>query len=458
MSQSENIQAQKFEANWESIDKRETPQWFPDAKFGIFIHWGIYSVPAWAPIRADLSISARYAEWYYQRLYAGGHLFQESDEINNLFREHKDRVYGKNFRYQDFAPMFKAEEFNPDKWASIIKDAGAKYVILTSKHCEGFTLWPSPESMNWNSVEIGPHRDLCGDLSKSVKDVGLRMGFYYSLYEWYNPFYKTNPPKYVNERMIPQMKDLVSRYKPDLLYADAEWDYPSEFWKSEEFLAWLYNESPVKDTIAVNDRWGNDSRGTHGDYYSCEYGTIDGENKPSAEMKKHPWEEIRGIGSSFGYNQMEDINDYLTSEELIHMLIQIVADGGNLCLNIGPTASGLIPVIMQQRLKDMGEWLKVNGEAIYGTRAWTEQPEISADQDVFYTMKDASLYAIKIKWNDQPIIIPGIDKAKGVRLLGFSGNVKSEITDRGLEIYPPALNPGNVPCNSAWVYEVQKSN
>ena len=147
--------------------------------------------------------------------------------------------------YQDFAPMFKAEHFDPAQWADLFKQAGARYVVLTSKHHEGFPLWPSEQSWNWNSVDIGPHRDLCGDLSTAVKEAGLHMGFYFSLYEWFNPLYRSNLEQYVDNHMIPQMKDLVTRYEPDIFWPDGEWDHPSEKWKSTEFLAWLYNESQI---------------------------------------------------------------------------------------------------------------------------------------------------------------------------------------------------------------------
>lgn len=167
------VYSQSYEPSWQSLDKRPIPQWFTDAKFGIFIHWGIYSVPAWAPASADIGIYAKYAEWYWPRINGGKDPNPQQGDVNKLFTDYHNKVWGENFKYQDFAPMWKAEHFNPDQWAELIKNAGAKYVILTSKHHEGFTLWPSEQSWNWNSVDIGPHRDLCGDLSKAVKAKGL---------------------------------------------------------------------------------------------------------------------------------------------------------------------------------------------------------------------------------------------------------------------------------------------
>ena len=154
---------QSYQPSWQSLDKRPIPQWFTDAKFGIFIHWGIYSVPAWAPANEDIGVYAKYAEWYWNRL------MDSSSDVNKYFIAHHEKTYGKDFKYQDFAAQFKAENFNPDLWADIFKKAGAKYVVLTSKHHEGFTLWPSAQSWNWNAVDIGPHRDLAGDLTEAVK-------------------------------------------------------------------------------------------------------------------------------------------------------------------------------------------------------------------------------------------------------------------------------------------------
>ncbi|MBN1342380.1 MAG: alpha-L-fucosidase [Phycisphaerae bacterium] len=341
--------AAKYEPNWESLNSRQCPQWFVEAKFGIFIHWGVYSVPSWSP-------KGTYAEWYLHMLREGSH--------KGAVREFHERVYGKDFDYKQFAPMFHCELFNPDEWADVFKRSGARYVVLTSKHHDGFCLWPAPDSPGWNSVEAGPKRDLCGDLAKAVRSKGLKMGYYYSLYEWYHPVYRSDVKRYVETHMMPQIKDLVQRYRPALIFSDGEWDQPYQTWKSPEFLAWLYNEGPNPDEVVVDDRWGKGMRHKCGDYYTTEYAGTGG---PGG--KWHPWEECRGIGHSFGYNRNENIDDYASRMACIRMLIEIAANGGNLLLDIGPTADGRIPVIMQDRLIAIGKWLGVNGEAIYGTTA-----------------------------------------------------------------------------------------
>lgn len=439
------MHAQTYQPTWESIDSRPVPAWFSDAKFGIFIHWGVYSVPAWAPANDPIGVYAKYAEWYWYRSVT------EGGPENKLFRAFHDSMYGSTFRYQDFAPLFKAELFDPDQWAGIIARSGARYVVLTSKHHEGFCLWPSAQSWNWNAVDIGPHRDLAGDLSRAVKNKGLHMGFYYSLYEWFNPLYKSDPDRYVDEHMLPQMKDLVTRYEPDIFWTDGEWDWPSEKWKSTQFLAWLYNESPVKEKVVVNDRWGKETRSVHGGIYTTEYDLV-GEKQGIGDAAAHPWEECRGIGTSFGYNRMETLSNYATSKELIDVLIDKVSSGGNLLLDIGPTADGRIPVIMEQRLADIGDWLQVNGEAIYGTRIWQGRP--AGMKGVRFTRSGNNLYVICTQWPQEPLVIKGIKSSGKVSLLGSPVRVKAS-AGGSLTIVPPALNPATMPCRHAWVFRVE---
>ncbi|MGC9327293.1 MAG: alpha-L-fucosidase, partial [Candidatus Hinthialibacter sp.] len=140
------------------------------------------------------------------------------------------------------------------------------------------------------------------DLTRAVKAADIKMGYYYSLYEWYHPLWQNDKERFIQEHFLPQVKDLVERYQPDILWGDGEWDLPADQWKSQELLAWLFNESSVKDTVVINDRWGKGVRHHHGGYYTTEYDA-------AAEHDK-PWEECRGIGFSFGYNQNEDIEDY----------------------------------------------------------------------------------------------------------------------------------------------------
>jgi alpha-L-fucosidase len=346
------VAAQPYQPNWQSLDKRPTPVWFKDAKFGIFIHWGVYAVPGWCT-------KGNYAEWYQYGL-------QTNDTARQQFHAAK---FG-NRSYYDLATDFKAELYNPDEWAKLFERSGAKYIVLTSKHHDGFALWPSKEANTtwgfpWNAVDAGPKRDLLGDLFKAVRKTSVRAGMYYSLYEWFNPLWKSDPAKFAATHTWPQMKDLINTYQPDVFWTDGDWDAPPETWKSQEFLSWVYNESPVKDKIVVNDRWGKDVRFKHGGIFTPEY-------QPDMDFPNHDWEESRGMGFSYGYNREEDAWDYNSTQSLIIALIDKVSRGGNFLLDIGPDEHGKIPPIMQERLLQMGEWLQINGAAIYNTRRWKQ--------------------------------------------------------------------------------------
>lgn len=470
--------AQKYEPNWESLDQRPVAPWFEDAKFGIFIHWGPYSVPAWSP-------KGTYSEWYQywlqsEKLYGNGNF--KGDEVAEF---HKT-VYGDHFPYYKFGEMFTADQYDPEQWASLFKQAGAKYVVLTSKHHDGFCLWDNDEANDrgfpWNSVDIGAKRDLLGDLTKAVKAQDIKMGFYYSLYEWYHPLWLNDKERFVDDHFHPQVKDLVESYQPDILWGDGEWDLEPEKWKSQELLAWLFNESSVKDTIVINDRWGKDVRHKHGGYYTTEYDA-------TAEYDK-PWEECRGMGFSFGYNQNEDIEDYNSAQVLLYMLIDTVAHGGNLLLDIGPDGRGNIPVIMQERLQQMGRWLDVNGEAIYGTRAWkthvqwsegdqnykpekqsylggeyilklTVNPEPGyAVKEVFFTKKDNTLYAITPTWHKDMLVIQNV-KASGntkVTLLASGQSIKWKQDGKNLILTMPAFDPSVLKNELTYAYAFKITN
>ncbi len=458
-----------YQANWESLDQRPAPDWYLDAKFGIFIHWGVYSVPAWGAPKS-------YAEWYWNNM--------SDKKPDNVWWQFHQTNYGADFEYQEFAPMFRAELFNADQWADLISRAGAKYIVPTSKHHEGFCLWPSAQANQtwnrpWNSVDVGPHRDLLRELSDAVRKRDIRFGFYYSLYEWFNPLWLNDRPRYVQEHMIPQFKDVVTRYAPALIFSDGEWDMPSKDWRSQELLAWLYNESPCKDYVIVNDRWGKDCRHKHGGYFTTEYGA-------GLKDDSHPWEENRGMGFSYGYNRAETIDDYRSPRELILVLVDLVSRGGNFLLDIGPTADGRIPVIMQQRLLEIGDWLRVNGEAIYGSRfagrdcQWSdgkrpgqeygeykvkynlmdqvgqESQNGIAVKQIFFTRKSNALYAITPGWPGDSLVIHNVRLGTNpsATMLGFPQPLEYSVVGSTLTIQTPRFAPGGAPCQHAFAFKI----
>jgi alpha-L-fucosidase len=472
------LTAQTYQPAWESVDKRPVPSWFTDAKFGIFIHWGVYSVPAYAPV---IPGKLAYAEWYWNSLTRGKEDPKASAIQTGTWAYHQ-KQYGADFPYQNFAPLFSAELFDPDHWADIFERSGAKYVALTSKHHEGFALWPSKEASAtwgrpWNAVDTGPKRDVLGDLTEAVRRRNLKMGYYFSLYEWYNPVWLSDKPRYIREHMIPQFKDLVTRYKPSIIFSDGEWDLPSADWHSPELLAWLYNESPSKDDVIVNDRWGKDSRHKHGGYYTTEF------TSGMADMD-HPWEENRGMGFSYGYNRAERIEHYRTGREMVIMLIDMVSRGGNLLLDIGPNGDGTIPTIMEQRLLEIGSWLKANGDAIYGTHAlkttrqWSsgevprqeynkefesaydvtklvEKPAPGkASLEAFFTAKGNAVYAILPRWPKR-IVLKDISGVKAVSILGSSQAVKFKSSAAGVAVDLPAV-PEELMAQPAFVLKLSR--
>src|ERR1035438_1919467 len=288
----------RYEPKWEYLDQRPTPEWYRDAKFGIFIHWGLYSVPGWG-------VKGEYAEWYWNHIH--------DQKADNPWWQYHQRVWGKDFDYAQFAPLFRAENWDPAQWADIFARSGAKYIVPTSKHHEGFALWPSAVASKtwgrpWNAVETGPKRDLLQDLSAAVRKRGMKFGVYYSLYEWYNPLWLADRKRYVDEHMTPQFKDVVTRYQPSIIFSDGEWDMPSQDWKSESLLAWLFNDSACKDEVVVNDRWGKECRHHHGGYWTTEYAA-------GLQDDSHPWEESRGMGFSYGWNRIENIDDYKSARQ-----------------------------------------------------------------------------------------------------------------------------------------------
>jgi alpha-L-fucosidase len=466
---SQCILAQKYAANWQSLNQRKIPAWFHQDKFGIFIHWGVYAVPAYAPIVPNTGYS--YAEWYWKR----------QEEKYKPFTDFNEKNYGAGFDYQKFEPQFKAELFQPDRWADIFKRSGARYVVLTSKHHEGYCLWNSAEADRswqrpWNSVTGTPKRDLLGDLTESVRNKGLKMGYYYSMYEWFNPLWLTDKKKFIDEHLTPQFKDLVTRYKPAVIFSDGEWDLSDTAWKSTELLAWLFNESPVAKDVVVNDRWGNNTRGKN---TGCLYSTSEYGSGMDASVI---WEESQGIGLSYGYNRNERIDDYKNSRQLILMLADIVSRGGNLLLDIGPAADGTLPVIMEQRLLDIGDWLKINGEAIYESEAYKQPYQWSkgirpgkkdanfmADYDItkmvtakkdsayiecLFTRKNKDLYCIIPAYTNQ-LKLADMQLPAGtlITLLGTGKKMPWKQLGKEVQIDFTSLHPGDI--NSSGVFAIK---
>ncbi|NUR90764.1 MAG: hypothetical protein HOY71_42370 [Nonomuraea sp.] len=399
--------ADAYEPTVESLNSHPTPRWFNDDKFGIFLHWGAYSVPAWGP-------RGSYAEWY------GYYMNQRGSATN----EYHKATYGQDYDYDRFLREWKAEKFDPADWVKLFDDAGAKYFVLTSKHHEGMALWDSKVSGR-DAVDLGPRRDLAKELFDAARADGkLKAGFYYSLMEWYNPQFTgqqpTNPytgqpvpytggqqsGDYVDDYMLPQLRELIDGYDPDILWCDGQWDRSAAQWKTAGVIADYYNKAAEEGKeVAVANRCKIESGALESpelDFQTPEYSV-----KPDIDPVK--WESSRGIAHSYGYNQNEPIEDYLTSDQLVDSFVDIVSKNGNLLLDVGPKADGTIPDVQRERLLDMGSWLKTNGEAIYGTTYWNRAEEKGGPDDVRYTVKDGALYATALKWPGERLTLLGSD-------------------------------------------------
>jgi len=290
------------------------------------------------------------------------------------------------------------------------------------------------------------------DVTTAVRNRGLKMGYYYSLFEWFNTLYLEDPQTYISQIMYPQLYDLINTYQPDVLYADGEWMHDSDFWHTKDFLVWLFNKSPVRNNIAINDRWGSECRGKDGGFFVCEYSAF--QNCPPNNETTHPWTAHLSIGYSFGYNRMEDSSVYNNATYFIHLLTAAVAYGGHLQLNVGPTSDGRIDPLQQKVLLDIGEWLGVNGDAIYKTTTWRQFSEPGGI--VFYTQKQGEVYVISTKWPGLTLELTGVKAGSNttVEMIGYSGKVNYKTSNGIFIIQVPQLTISELPCLHAWSFRL----
>lgn len=454
-----------YQDNWDSIAANyKCPDWFMDAKFGIFIHWGVYSVPAFGN------------EWYARNMY-----IQNSEEY-----KHHIETYGKHtdFGYKDFIPLFKAEKFDAHEWVSLFKEAGVKYVVPVAEHHDGFAMYDS--SLNpWNSVKMGPKKDIIGLLKKETEKAGLIFGlsshrlenawFYnggmlfesdvqdstLSLYGFRLPE-RDKYNEQVGLDLLAHTRELIDKYQPQLIWFD--WTVGNEVIRPyfNKFMAYYYNNAlDWGKGVVVNTKEGYPTNVQVGD---VERGKLD-------QIRKYPWQTDTSVGKkSWAYIEGEENK---TPQQLVHDLVDIVSKNGNLLLNIGPRADGTITEEQKEVLLSIGEWLKVNGKAIYGSRPWVKSGEGDAKstsgsfsdntetkytaRDIRFTTKGNVLYAIVLDWSDKEILIRSLDKKgigdskiQGISLLGSDEEVNWKQTESGLRLSFPAEKP----CNFAYTFEI----
>lgn len=383
-----------YQASTTSLDNHWNPDWFNDVKFGIFIHWGLYAAPAYGSV----SPNEDYAEWYWMR--------QHDPTYKTKTYQYHLETYGENFNYDDFMSNFTDAAWDPKEWMDVISGSGARYFVPVTKHHDGFALFDMPTNITMrSSVHYGPKRDFIGELLSTAKQYypNIRRGTYFSLPEWYNPAYAEygiswgggfpgGPPinPYTNETIpytgyvpvndfvldiqVPQMKQLAYNYETELMWCDIGGANNMTIFASE-WLNWARDQGRQ---VTFNNRCG-----IQGDFDTPEYTT-------NAGTVVRKWESNRGMDPfSFGFNYQTPLNQYLTGNDVIQSLVDIVSKNGNFLLDIGPMHNGSIPQIMKSGLSDAGSWLKTHGEGIYNTRYWSVTPgsgslRYTTTQDAFY--------------------------------------------------------------------------
>ncbi len=461
----------KYEPGWESLARHEAaPQWFQDAKFGIYFHWGVYTVPAFG------------SEWYPRWMHFEGH------EIY----EHHLATYGhpSEFGYHDFVPMFKAESFNAEEWADLFVKAGARFAGPVAEHHDGFAMWAS-KATPWNAKEMGPKRDITGELAEAIKardmkfittfhhakqlqrhdsipvdsnDLGYRLSHF--------PFFKGMPPSSDDEKLkylygnIPEdqwleeiwlakLKEVINQYQPDIMWFDYVLDEIPETIR-QEYCAYYLNEAEKwdKDVVIVRKQ----------DDLPLELSVDDLEKSRKNKIGQEPWMTDETVSKgSWCYTENLQVKE---SEDILHVLIDIVSKNGVLLLNISPKADGTIPDIQKQVLLDIGDWLGKYGEAIYETRPWytfgegpTKEPEGHfkfhqqflkikySSADIRYTSKGKDIYACILgkPKTSSDIMLTSFTKEKAgkeisiskVYLLGSEEELAWELTEEGLSVRLP---------------------
>ncbi|XP_014550288.1 glycoside hydrolase family 29 protein [Bipolaris victoriae FI3] len=408
-----------YTATKASLNKHWTPDWYNNAKFGIFIHWGVYSVPAFG----NVGDKEDYAEWYWMRM-------TQPNYKSQTYQHHRD-TYGENFNYDDFIPSFTGDKFNAKEWVDLMAEAGARYIVPVTKHHEGFAIFDVPKSTSLrSSVQLGPKRDFLAELMNAAKTYhpDIRRGTYFSMPEWFNPDYSKyatdccggfpgGPPKnpytgvevpytghvpvadYVTDLQLPQMETLAydSRYETEIMWCDIGGANNATIMLSR-WLNWARDQGRQ---VTYNNRCGYGST-DHGDASGGDFTTPEYVTNGNTVVSK--WETNRGMDPfSFGYNKDTPDTGYLTGVDIIKTLVDVISKNGNFLLDIGPMANGTIPLIMQKGLKDAGKWIKERSESIYDTRFWQTT---SGKGSFRYTISDSAFYIHVLDKPSLTLLIP----------------------------------------------------
>ena len=439
----------KYLPTWESIKQHPVPDWFHDAKLGLFPVWGIYSVPGWAPPTGELG-KVDLNVWFHRNPYAEWYWNSMKIKDSPTWQRHVT-TYGADFQYEDFIPIFnrEAKKWDPDKWAELFHSAGGKYVVFTTKFHDGYPLWPSCVLNPHRRVDqLAAQRDYVGDLSQAVRARGMKMGLYYSGgLDW--TFEGAPIASLADMKLaLPQSAEyaryadahygeLIDRYHADILWNDI--NYP-KLGDLKTIFSDYFARFPEG---LVNDRFGVE----FSDFTTPEYTHY-------REIASKKWEATRGVGFSFGYNQAEGPEHCLSVDQLVKLLVDVVSKNGNLLLAVGPRADGSIPETQEDRVRALGKWLRVNGDAIYGTRPWARAEGRTTDGgEVRFTKKSGSLYAVLVaKPTGTRVAIEFLSLAQSgvVKMLGVEEHLKWSQDGNNLAITLPDRLPGF----SAWSLKI----
>lgn len=472
--------SEKYEESWNSLKKHRTPEWLDDAKFGIYFHWGPYSVPAYGN------------EWY------PFHMYRKLLPI----AKHHIKTYGdpSKFGYKDFIPMFTAEKFNPDEWAELFKQAGARFAGPVAEHHDGFSMWDSKVN-RWNAKNMGPKRDIVGEMERAIRKQGMKfICTFHHAHNWYHYYhskkYDTGNPEYSDlygpiynldskkayinlkidrpnkefcELWFAKIKEVVDNYKPDLIWFDFCLRYIPDNYK-RKMVAYYYNKA---------EEWGKEVEIIYKEHnLPPGVGIQDYERGRSGILTYNKWITDTTLGNkSWSYVENEE---YKPMDSIIHNFIDIISKNGLLLMNFGPKANGEIVPEMRNMLIAMGKWLKNNDEAVFNTTPWvkaeegptkmkkiggfSEKKEVHyTSQDIRFVTKDKSLYAYCLGWPESgEIIITTLTKypefkknlkrikdyyiieesdIQSIRMVGMDQDLEWKLTNCGLIIKLPRQKP-----------------
>lgn len=359
------------------------PDWYRDAKLGIFVHWGLYSVPAWADVldRSDVTRETAYARHQYAEWYANTVRIEGSPT-----RARHEELYGLGRSYEDFADDWHPAPGSVEQIVGLARRAGARYLVPTTKHHDGFCLWDS-DTTPFHAAGRGPGRDLLEEFSAAVREAGMKLGFYYSgAHDWHVTDF---PPLHSNDELFAlrrndpafaafaaaQLRELIERFAPDILWNDIDWPDAGKHDGPHSLQQLFRDYLAAVPGGMVNDRWGVPVHGV----LTREYQDID-------TVQSEVFESTRGLGLSFGYNADESAEHALDGAELIRLLVDVVSKNGNLLINAGPRADGSIPALQAAALEQLGTWMDAHGAALYGARPWFHDAVTTPPEGVRFTL------------------------------------------------------------------------